>query len=103
MRSGTATLKGLTSATPAPWAILYYALMSLVTLLLYAWDKRAAGRGSRRVRERTLQLWSLAGGFAGALAGQGWLRHKSRHVDFAVIAWAALALHAAAWTWWLSR
>jgi uncharacterized membrane protein YsdA (DUF1294 family) len=77
--------------------------MSLVTLLLYAWDKRAAGRGSRRVRERTLQLWSLAGGFAGALAGQGWLRHKSRHVDFAVIAWAALALHAAAWTWWLSR
>lgn len=103
MRPGTATLKGLKSVPSALWAIVYYALMSLVTLLLYAWDKRAAGRGSRRVRERTLHLWSLAGGFAGALVGQGWLRHKSRHLTFVATAWTALVLHALAWTWWFSR
>ena len=87
----------------ALWAIVYYALMSLVTLLLYAWDKRAAARGGRRVRERTLQAWTLAGGFVGALAGQGWLRHKSRHLAFVAAAWTALVLHASAWAWWFSR
>jgi uncharacterized membrane protein YsdA (DUF1294 family) len=97
------TLALLKSATPALGVMAYYGLVNLVTLFLYAWDKRAAGRGAHRVRERTLHLWTLAGGFIGALAGQGWLRHKSRHFGFVAIAWSALALHAAAWSWWLSR
>ncbi|MBW8781088.1 MAG: DUF1294 domain-containing protein [Verrucomicrobia bacterium] len=72
-----------------------------VTLCLYAWDKRAAKRpGAERVRERTLHLWALAGGFGGALLGQAWLRHKTRHASFAVIAVLALAAHAAGWAWW---
>jgi len=97
-----ATLPALTSLSPALIAIIYYAMMSLVTFALYARDKHAARCGAHRVRERTLQAWTMLGGFAGALAGQLLLRHKSRRAAFVVAAWFALAMHAAAWTWWLA-
>ena len=84
-------------------AAVFYAAMSFVTLLLYAWDKRASKRpGAQRVRERTLHLWALAGGFGGALLGQAWLRHKTRHLSFAVITALAFAAHVIAWAWWLA-
>ncbi len=84
------------------WVAGYYVTMTFVTLVLYAWDKSAAQRGADRVRERTLHLSSLAGGFAGAFAGQAILRHKTRHAGFAVVAWLALLVHAAAWIgWWM--
>ena len=80
----------------------FYAGMSLCTLTAYAWDKGASKRpGARRVRERTLHLWALAGGFAGALAGQLWLRHKTKQPSFIVVTVLAAAAHAGAWAWWL--
>lgn len=79
----------------------YYGAVSVITLAVYAWDKRASQRpGVQRVRERTLHLWALAGGFAGALLGQVWLRHKTRHPSFLVVTVLALAAHAGAWAWW---
>ena len=89
--------------SPALVASIYYEVATLLTLALYAWDKHAARSGAARVRERTLHLLALVGGFAGALAGQGLLRHKSLHPSFALIAWFALAAHAAVWVWWLNR
>lgn len=80
---------------------IYYGAASVVTLAVYAWDKRAAKRpGARRVRERTLHLWALAGGFCGALAGMFWLRHKTKHASFIAVTVLALAAHAGAWAWW---
>ncbi len=85
-------------------AAVFYAGMSLVTLMVYAWDKRASKRpGAQRVRERTLHLWALAGGFGGALLGQIWLRHKTRHASFVMLTALAFSLHAAGWAWWLTR
>jgi len=85
-------------------AAIFYAGMSLVTLMVYVWDKRASKRpGAQRVRERTLHLWALAGGFGGALLGQIWLRHKTRHASFIVVTVLALAAHAGAWAWWLTK
>ena len=76
----------------------FYAVMSLITLGLYAWDKRASKRpGAQRVRERTLHLWAFAGGIGGALLGQLWLRHKTRHASFAVLTALACAVHAGLW------
>ena len=79
-----------------------YAAATVITFGLYAADKCVAQAGTRRVAERTLHLWALAGGFVGALAGQWILRHKTRHPAMILGAWLALILHAAAWGWWLS-
>lgn len=83
---------------------IFYASVSVVTLGAYAWDKYASKRaGSPRIRERTLHLWSLAGGFVGAGLGQLWLRHKTRHPAFAIIALIAAGLHGGLWAWWFSQ
>lgn len=82
---------------------VYYGVMSFITLVVYAWDKRAAKHaGARRVRERTLHLWAVAGGFVGALMGQFWLRHKTKHPSFIIVTVLALAAHAGACAWWLN-
>jgi uncharacterized membrane protein YsdA (DUF1294 family) len=79
----------------------YYGALSLITLVMYAWDKRASKRaGARRVRERTLHLMAVGGGFLGALVGVFWLRHKTKHASFVVVTILALAAHAGAWAWW---
>ena len=51
------------------------ALMSLLSLGFYAWDKRQAGRSGWRVPEKRLHLIALLGGWPGALVGQRMLRH----------------------------
>ena len=76
--------------------------MSLLTFLLYGWDKAMAQKGKPRLSERTLHLWTIFGGFAGAIAGQVLFRHKTRKVSFVVSAWGSLAAHAAIWAWILS-
>ena len=84
--------------------VIFYAVMTVITLMIYAWDKRASKRpGAQRVRERTLHLWALAGGFGGALLGQVWLRHKTLHPSFVIVTVLAMAAHAGAWAWWLTR
>ncbi len=52
-------------------------LCSAVSVALYAWDKFRARRGGRRVRERTLLLVAIAGGWPGSLLGQSLFRHKT--------------------------
>ena len=80
----------------------FYAAMGVITLLLFAWDKSASQRaGARRVRERTLHLWTIAGGFLGTALGLVWLRHKTRHPSFVCLSLLAAGLHAAGWAWWL--
>lgn len=80
--------------------VWYYGSVSLCTLAAYAWDKTAAKRrGATRIRERTLHLWALVGGFGGSLLGQHVLRHKTRHTSFIAVTWLALTLHAGFWVW----
>lgn len=81
-------------------ALLAYAALSLVTFLLYGWDKRQACLGGRRVPELRLHALALAGGFAGAWLGMRVFRHKTRKVGFTVVMVLAAALHGGAW-WWL--
>ncbi len=81
---------------------VYYAVVSTIALITYAWDKRASKRpGARRIRERTLHGWALAGGFAGAWLGQAWLRHKTRHPAFVFVTMLSAVAHAVGWAWWL--
>lgn len=66
-------------------------------------DKRRAGRGARRIRERTLASWALFGGWPGLLAGGIVYRHKTRATGFKVKAMVGAVAHAllvAALWWW---
>jgi len=72
--------------------------VNVVTAGAYAYDKLAAPRGGRRIRERTLWLLCLAGGVAGAWLVFFGMRHKTLHRSFwvvqslATVLWVALVL-----------
>jgi uncharacterized membrane protein YsdA (DUF1294 family) len=71
----------LVTPVPAWWPLLYL-LMSTLAFFVYAYDKSAAVRGERRIRERSLLLLSLLCGWPGALIARKWLRHKSSKDSF---------------------
>ncbi len=75
--------------------IFIYASASIVTLGVYALDKLAAQRGGRRIRERTLHLLALAGGWPGGLAGQLLLRHKFSKPSFLIGFWLTVLANGA--------
>ena len=82
------------------WIATWYAALSLATITIYWWDKRAAIAAAPRVRVRTLHTFELLGGWPGAFAAQRLFRHKTRDVKFLLVYWAIVAAHAAAWTAW---
>lgn len=80
------------------WAVAYLGLvaaLSLVSFLVYGFDKHRASAGGRRVPEQTLHLLALLGGWPGALLGQRRFRHKTRKVPFLIAFWASVMLHVA--------
>ena len=80
----------------APYAVyvaIAYAAMSFVALALYGFDKRRAESGGRRVRERTLHLVELLGGWPGALLAMRLFRHKTRKASFLLVTWTIVAVH----------
>ena len=79
----------------------YYGLFSVVLFSVYGWDKAAAQRQGRRIRERTLHLLALAGGWPGALAAQRLLRHKCRKRPFLRVYWVTAAGNCALLAWLL--
>ena len=83
-----AMLAGASLLTLGPW-LLWAGLLgtSLVTVIVYALDKHAAGRGARRTPEATLHLLGIAGGWPGALVAQGLLRHKTAKDSFQTTFW----------------
>ncbi|MHC4990067.1 MAG: DUF1294 domain-containing protein [Planctomycetota bacterium] len=77
-----------------------YVVMSVVTLVVFGWDKRAAIKDRRRVPEARLHLLELLGGFPGSLAAQQLFRHKRRKRSFVAMTWLISIAHAAAWIGW---
>ncbi len=63
---------------------IWILVASIATAALYAWDKSAAVKDHRRISERTLLLWSVLGGWPGALMASRWLRHKTKKVSFRI-------------------
>jgi len=78
--------------SPAYW-LLYYLGISLLTFVVYAWDKGAARRNGWRTPERTLHGLALLGGWPGALMAQHLLRHKSRKAAFRLVFWLTVVAH----------
>jgi uncharacterized membrane protein YsdA (DUF1294 family)/cold shock CspA family protein len=81
------------------WAPAIYALASLLSWLLYGWDKGQAEAGTRRVPENTLHLLALVGGWPGAWVAQAQFRHKTKTASFRAVFWLTVLLNVAALGW----
>ncbi|TWT47026.1 Cold-shock DNA-binding domain protein [Thalassoglobus neptunius] len=68
-------------------------ILSLMTYVIYADDKKRARTGRWRWEERQLHLLSLLGGWPGALVAQRKLRHKNRKVSFQITMLARILLN----------
>lgn len=87
-------------ALSLPLVILYiYAALSIVTFIVYAYDKSAAKAGRWRVSESNLHLLALAGGWPGAMLAQQLLRHKTIKRPFRVTFWVTVFLNCVALAW----
>jgi uncharacterized membrane protein YsdA (DUF1294 family) len=88
----------LSRAIP-PWIGIGYAVASLVSLCVYAWDKNRARKDEWRVAESTLHFLDLVGGWPGALVAQRLFRHKNRKLSFQIVFWFIVVAHFAFWFW----
>ena len=68
-------------------------LLSALTYVLYAKDKRAASQDLRRTPEQTLHWLALLGGWPGALLAQARLRHKTQKQPFKTLLWLTIIGH----------
>ncbi len=76
-----------------------YIVVSLITIVIYAWDKSSAQRGAWRTQENTLHLLALVGGWPGALIAQQRLRHKSKKEDFRFVFWLTVVVNCSLLLW----
>jgi len=70
-----------------------YIIMSSCTIMLYAFDKSAAMNNRWRIAENTLHLFSLLGGWPGALVAQRLFRHKSKKTEFLLSFWITVIIN----------
>ena len=66
------------------------AIISVLTVALYRYDKRAAEQGTQRIPNSALHLASLLGGWPGALIARPLLRHKLNQKRFRGFFWASI-------------
>jgi len=72
--------------------LLYLLLINGITFISYGLDKRAAIKGKRRTRERSLHLMALMGGSPAAFLAQRTFRHKTIKRSFRLMYWLIVAL-----------
>jgi uncharacterized membrane protein YsdA (DUF1294 family) len=75
------------------WVAGVYAGTSLLTFVLYAFDKSAAAANTWRISESTLLLIGLVGGWPGAIVAQQILRHKSSKASFRSAFWGTVLIN----------
>lgn len=83
-----------------------YAVMSLLTFIVYGIDKSAARKGAWRTPEAQLHLLALAGGWPGAFIAQRVFHHKTRKQPFQTIFRGTVLINCAALAllvWLLAR
>ena len=87
-----------------PIKILYaYIALSILTFVIYAFDKSAAKNGRWRTSESQLHLLSLIGGWPGAFFAQSKLRHKSSKKEFQQVYWTTVMINICAFGWLISE
>lgn len=82
--------------------LVVYTVMSLATFTLYGIDKRRAAAGRLRIRESTLHVMELLGGWPGALIAQHAFRHKRWKRSYMGVFWVIAGSHTLFWGAWLA-
>jgi len=77
--------------------LIWAAVASTVSFILYAIDKRCAVRERRRIPESTLLTTDLLFGYPGGYLAQRLIRHKNRKRSFQIRFWLIVLLHGAAY------
>ena len=93
---------GAFGVVAVPLPAVAYAVMTLVTLIVYWDDKRRAQQDRWRTPEATLHFFELAFGWFGGLVGQHYFRHKRRKTSYQIVFWSIGLLHLGFWIWWLA-
>ena len=76
-----------------PWVLGVYLVTSILSLIVYAADKKAATTGGWRISESSLLALGIVGGWPGAIVGQQLFRHKTRKVGFRSAFWGTVVLN----------
>jgi uncharacterized membrane protein YsdA (DUF1294 family) len=79
--------------------VTFYFIISAITYITYAIDKSAAEQNRWRIKESSLHLLSLVGGWPGALVAQRTLRHKTQKTSFQIVYWATVGFNTAGLFW----
>lgn len=96
------TLPFLHTLTRSSGLFTTYALViNVTTFIFYVHDKRRSRIAGWRVKETTLQILSMLGGWPTAYLSMVLLRHKTRKTGFLVLYWVTVV----AWVvgWWMFR
>lgn len=59
-------------------------IVSIITFMLFAWDKHCSIFQKSRIPEFILLLFSFLGGAFGALCGMIFFKHKTLHKQFTI-------------------
>ena len=70
--------------------------VNVVSVIAIWWDKRRASKGHRRIREETLLVWALVGGWPGGIWAMRRFRHKTSKRSFIARYVLAVGLNMAA-------
>jgi uncharacterized membrane protein YsdA (DUF1294 family) len=73
--------------------LIWVAIASGITFLLYGFDKAQSKKGGWRVPEIVLHGLALAGGFPGGWAGRSVFRHKTKKGIFVFVLAVSTVIH----------
>lgn len=66
---------------------IWFGVLTVATFAIYGIDKRRAKKDGDRISEKTLHIFSLLGGWLGAIIGQKLFRHKTVKRRFRIVFW----------------
>lgn len=81
--------------------LIWLAVASGVTFLLYGFDKAQSKGDGWRVPEVVLHALALLGGFPGGWAGRSIFHHKTQKAFFVVVLAVSTLIHLALAFWWI--
>ncbi|MFC2039123.1 DUF1294 domain-containing protein [Chloroflexota bacterium] len=73
--------------------LVWLVAVSVLTFILYGYDKAQARKGGWRVKEKALHGLALIGGFPGGWAGRSVFRHKTKKRFFLFVLVISTVIH----------